>query len=232
MTIKEDRHKVRISFKHGNPISLNLKGCGNLYIQPYKDYFFENAPIQFINYLSQLRRLGVTYKLTSDKKGCFMTVDLSGYNSNDPKEVLTRLRSNRVNNPPKISRNTSVEYKEDQDETPSLIPNDTFQSELNEISLDKVKEAIETAKENANSQLTPDDLNDDSILSPDTNTEVTNEVTEPVETNSEIKVTKEEVESMSKGDLINLAQSISIPNVSELWTKKELRSAIIDKLAL
>ena len=94
------------------------------------------------------------------------------------------------------------------------------------------KEAIETAKENANSQLTPDDLNDDSILSPDTNTEVTNEITEPAETNSEIKVTKEEVESMSKGDLINLAQSISIPDVSELWTKKELRSVIIDKLAL
>lgn len=226
MNVREDRHKVRISFKHGNPISLNLKGCGNLYIQPYRDYFFENAPIQFINYLSQLRRLGVTYRLTSDKKGCFMTVDLTAYNSNDPREMLTKLRSNKIVNPPKITRPSSINYKsdvvEEKIEDEHLVSQD---SDIKEITLDKVKEAIENAQ---NENATINKPESESVISDEEKvTELTTDT--PKE---KLEVTKEEIETMSKSNLIDLAKSLNIQDASELWTKKELRSAILDKLSL
>ena len=64
--MKEDKYSVRLFFSHGNSIVLQLKGCGSLTIKPGHDYFFENAPMKFINYLAQLRRLGVTYKITQE----------------------------------------------------------------------------------------------------------------------------------------------------------------------
>ena len=94
----EKTYNIRISFNHGNDITLDLKGCGLLHIKPGKDYYFINAPIEFTNYLAQLRRLGITYKMTPDRKGCFQTIDLTMYNKNDAREILKNLRKANIIN--------------------------------------------------------------------------------------------------------------------------------------
>lgn len=237
--MKADSYKVRVTFKHGNAMSLDLKGCGSIYIEPNKDYFFENAPMQFINYLAQLRRLGVTYRLTNDKKGCYMTIDLSGYQTNEPKTILGQLRSNLVSNPPKITRYATVKDSDvDTSTVPDLIPNGTFPEEIKEIELSDeiiLNENEQVLGSSNTLSLTPDDLDDDSTLVKDDTTkdDVTVSSNEPVTEQKEqvVKVTDEELSAMNKTKLIELAKSLGVENASEIWTKKELRSAITDKLA-
>lgn len=216
--MKADSHKVRVKFDHGNAMSLDLKGCGSIYIEPNKEYFFENAPMQFINYLAQLRRLGITYRLTNDKKGCYMTIDLTGYQTNEPKTILGNLRSNLVSNPPKITRHKPVKDDNvDASTVPDLIPQGTFKEEIKEVTLfNSITETPTTVPTEVVSEETTD-----------TTVEVNKEqVQEP-----EIKVTIEEVESMGKPKLLELAKSLGIAEVSEIWTKRELRKVITEKLS-
>ena len=218
---KVDSHQVRVKFVHGNAISLDLRGCGSIYLEPNREYFFENAPMAFINYLVQLRRVGITYRLTSDKKGCYMTLDLTGYLTNEPKTILGQLRSNLVQQPAKITRHTGIKDKAvDESVAEDLIPEGTFKEEINTIEIDTSVIKDET----------PVSAPVDVTVSTNIEVPVTTEINEPEK--EEIKITAEEVDALNKTKLIELANSLNIPNVSEIWTKKELRTAIKEKLAL
>ena len=92
--MNEPLYNVRLHFNFVNPLTLELKGCGNLYITPGKDYFFINAPMNFINYLVQLKDLGVTYELTDNKRGCYQEIDLLYYNVTDPRYIMANIRKN------------------------------------------------------------------------------------------------------------------------------------------
>lgn len=217
---KVDSHQVRVKFVHGNAISLDLRGCGSIYLEPNREYFFENAPMAFINYLAQLRRVGITYRLTNDKKGCYMTLDLTGYLTNEPKTILGQLRSNLVHQPAKITRHVGIKDRAvDESTAEDLIPEGTFKEELNVTEIDT-------------------SVIDEIPVTPEVKPEVTTniETTELTEENEpkkeEITITAEEVDALNKTKLIELANSLEIPNVSEIWTKKELRTAIKEKLAL
>lgn len=234
--MKADSHKVRVTFQHGNAMSLDLKGCGSIYIEPYKEYFFENAPMQFINYLAQLRRLGVTYRLTNDKKGCYMTIDLTGYQTNEPKTILGQLRSNLVSQPPKITRPTpSRDVELDESTVEDLIPRNAFPEDIKEITLpENIVPPIEESSTDITNQLTEDDLEDASDI-----TSTQEKVEEPIKVEStqekveEVSepITEELLVTMNKSKLIETAKSLGLTDVSEIWTKKELRVAILDKLA-
>lgn len=212
---KVDNYKVRIKFEHGNAMSLDLKGCGSIYIEPHKDYFFENAPMQFINYLAQLRRLGVTYRLTDDKKGCYMTIDLSGYQTNEPKTVLGKLRSNLVQSDTQIVRyNTVKDSDVDESTVEDLIPAGTFKNETEEITLKGIDMLSET---------TPEEITEVE--------EVTEENNEPEEAEPKIEIlSNSKLEELNKTKLIDYAHSLGLEEVSDLMTKKEIREAIKSKI--
>lgn len=220
---KVDSHQVRVKFVHGNAISLDLRGCGSIYLEPNREYFFENAPMAFINYLTQLRRVGITYRLTNDKKGCYMTLDLTGYLTNEPKTILGQLRSNLVQQPPRIVRHKGIKDRAVDDSTvEDLIPKGTFTEEINTIEID-TSSIVDESKETITEPIKENE-------STDIETTLTTEGNEPKK--EEIKITAEEVDTLNKTKLIELATSLEIPNVSEIWTKKELRTAIKEKLAL
>ena len=233
--MKADSHKVRVKFQHGNAMSLDLKGCGSIYIEPNKEYFFENAPMQFINYLAQLRRLGITYRLTNDKKGCYMTIDLSGYQTNEPKTILGQLRSNLVSQPPKITRHATLRDSEvDESTVEDLIPEGTFSEEIKEVTIpEALTPSVETSNTDITNQLTKEDLEDDSIVTPEAPVVEDDKKSETPEVKEETKepITEEQLEGMNKTKLIETAKSLGLDEVSEIWTKKELRSAILKKLA-
>lgn len=213
---KSDSYKVRIKFNHGNAMSLDLKGCGSIYIEPNKDYFFENAPMQFINYLAQLRRLGITYRLTDDKKGCYMTIDLSGYQTNEPKTILGKLRSNLVqSDKPIIRYNSTKDSNVDESVAEDLIPAGTFKDEVEEITLKNI-DLVPKVEEPVQEESKPEEVTDES---------------EPESTEPQIEVlSKSQLEELNKTKLIDYAKSLGLEEVSDLMTKKDIREAIQSKL--
>lgn len=231
---KVDSHKVRVSFNHGNAMSLDLKGCGSIYIEPNKEYFFENAPMMFINYLAQLRRLGVTYKLTDNKKGCYMTIDLTGYQTNEPKTILGNLRSNLVQTNITINRPSPVKDSDNEDyKVEDLIPKGTFAEDIQEIVIPDVKESTTDISTDLKESelLTEDDLNDLPIVN-DSTTEPTTPEVEETEVKEESKeevvyLSESKLLDLNKADLLEYARSIDTPEVSDINTKKEIREAII-----
>ena len=42
--------------------------------------------------------MGVTYKITNDRKGCYQTVDLTAYRVNDARSILSTIRKANVIN--------------------------------------------------------------------------------------------------------------------------------------
>jgi len=217
---KETTYNVRVKFEHGNPLSLDLKGCGNLYILPNKEYFFEYAPMQFINYIKQLRRLGITYRLTDDKKGCYMTINMSHYLDTIAQRVMGEVRANLSVNPPIITKEPreekkSKKEKELEKEIPDLIPKNAFDDgKIKEVKLSDIPIIKEQPKEEV-PEITP---------------EV--EITEPEITEPEVAEEQKEVEKVdpstitNKAQLIEYAHSVGLSEVSDLWTKKEIRAAI------
>lgn len=222
--MKEETYTLRVKTDLENAISIDLKGCGQLYIEPRKEYFFENAPIQFIEYVASLKVLNVSYKLTKDKKGCYKTIDLTNYNLGNPLLAAMNFRGGYT---PQINTIPTVpvyETKGDRnDDIPDLIPADTFSGEPNELNIDiKTTEVPE-------GQMSIDDFTDgedEGIKPEDTTTQDTPEQ-EPVQDDVPVeKLSDAELEDMSKANLIEYAHSIGLDKVSDILTKKEIRVEI------
>ena len=202
-------YNVRVHFIHGNAITLDLKGCGSLYIKPYKDYYFINSPINFINYLAQLKRMGITYEITDNKRGCYQEIDLSHYNFTDPRYIISNLR--KINVLPDADTFKPAEVEEDKSIV--LSSDDNIKVETVEV-----EEAI----------IPPVEINAEPVEEP--TDEVSEEITEEVEeTNEELPVyTEKELSAMSKNKLLEIATKLGIDSVSDINTKKEIREAILD----
>lgn len=206
MTKNDKTYGVRISVDLGNAITLELKGAGRAHIIPNKDYYFENAPIEFINYITQLRKLGLTYKITPDKKGCFQTYDLKNYTA--VPNLLFR-GGTIIPVSPVEEKNTHVIAK----------PEDTIKVDIpvviENIPEDKpeVKEENKTEDKDEPKQEVEDK---------------TEEIPEVKENTEEPKVyTEDELMYYSKKELLAVASEKNLP-MSEINTKKEIRQAILD----
>lgn len=215
------KYNVRITFINGNGITLDCKGCGQIWLEPNHDYFFENSPIKFINYLAQLRRVGITYKITEDKRGCYQTFDLSRYESGNPRNIISKLRSSRpISN--KVEKTPVVEEHEEST-TPEITDEPPVTTEAPR-GAPEVPEVVETPEVN-----TPDN---EELLDDQTNNELTQEdgTTEnnDLETTEEKPVSEEQVDldSLSKKDLIEYAHSLGLTEISDIYTKKEIKEAI------
>lgn len=214
----DPKYNVRITFINGNGITLDCKGCGQIWLEPNHDYFFENSPIKFINYLAQLRRVGITYKITEDKRGCYQTFDLSRYESGSPRNIISQLRSSRpVSN--KVEESPVVEEHEEST-TPEVTEETPVNNEVTK-GAPEVPEVVETPEVNTpdNKELPTDQTGEEVTQSEDEVTEETNDA-EPVE---EEPV---DVDSLNKKDLIEYAHSLGLTEISDIYTKKEIKEAI------
>lgn len=237
---KEDKlYGVRISFDFGNPITLELKGAGRVQIIPRKDYFFENAPIEFINYLAQLKGFGVSYRITTDKKGCFNTLDLKNYNQTPRIDVLRNYRA-----PSKLkdliveTKEESKEVKATEEDIIKVSPVKVEEPKVEKLPTDQTgKEITQELKESSedetiniegttiedtdNVETTVDTLETEPELEP---------IAEPEDEPQEgIHVyTEDELKDLTKKDLLAIAADLDLP-VSDINTKKEIRAAILNK---
>lgn len=220
----DPKYNVRITFINGNGITLDCKGCGQIWLEPNHDYFFENSPIKFINYLAQLRRVGVTYKITEDKRGCYQTFDLSRYESGSPRNIISQLRSSRpVSN--KVEVTPVVEEQEES--TTEEVTDETPVNDEVTKGAPEVPEVVGTPDVNTpdtNEELPTDQTGEEVTQSED---EVTEETNEP-ETTDEEPVEEEpvDIDSLNKKELIEYAHSLGLTEISDIYTKKEIKEAI------
>ena len=227
----EKTYGVRISFNHGNDINLDLKGCGLLNIRPGKDYYFINAPIEFTTYLAQLRRLGITYKITNDKKGCYQTIDLTAYFKNDAREILKNFRkTNIINEDNYLNEETKKAKKINKHEEKKVVLSSDDLIKTKEVIVEEPKELglpEETKNEEVNNYITQvQSGNTDNSI--EVTSDVQIEEVKEEETVEEPKIySEEELNKMSKNALLEVARSYNIEEVSEINTKKEIREAIL-----
>ena len=208
----EDRvYNVRVSFVHGNAITLDLKGCGSLYIKPYKDYFFTNCPINFINYLTQLRRMGITYTMTDNKKGCYQEIDLSHYNLTDPRYIIANLRKANIKDvePVKV---------EEPKEEPTIVLSSDDNIEVDPVVV-KMAEDIKEAQEEIIEEPVEEIIEE---------TEESIEEVESEEVEELVTYTESQLTKMGKTDLLDIAAKLGLDNISDINTKKEIREAILE----
>lgn len=211
--MKEATYNVRVTFVHGNGITLDCRGCGQIYLKPNKDYFFENAPLKFINYLAQLKRLGITYKITADKRGCYQTFNLLQYTSADPFSAVRRIRSNKVAstlNKKVQNKSVNTEVKPQEDKLQDFLDSKA-QENIEEVEppLDSTEETEVTISQ------TPEDstevtTTEETTVTSETNTELTEDDTETPDT------------TWTKKELINYAHTHGLTQVDEAYTKKEI----------
>lgn len=227
----EKTYGVRISFNHGNDINLDLKGCGLLNIRPGKDYYFINAPIEFTTYLAQLRRLGITYKITNDKKGCYQTIDLTAYFKNDAREILKNFRkTNIINEDNYLNEETKKAKKINKHEEKKVVLSSDDLIKTKEVIVEEPKELglpEETKNEEVNNYITQvQSGNTDNSI--EVTSDIQIEEVKEEETVEEPKIySEEELNKMSKNALLEVARSYNIEEVSEINTKKEIREAIL-----
>lgn len=213
--MNEPLYNVRMHFNFVNPLTIELKGCGNLYITPGKDYFFINAPMNFINYLVQLKDLGVTYELTNNKKGCYQEIDLLYYNVTDPRYIMANIRKNlKPEEPEKKPK------EEKREEIKVVLSSDDGITVEKEPVVD-IKEPIAISKEPPVVEEIP------------TEPETTPVVEEPNETegsvNEETPVvyTAEQLNKLGKPKLLEIVSDLGIAGLSDINTKRELKDAIL-----
>lgn len=214
-------YNVRVSFHNGNPITLELKACGNLYIIPGREYYFENAPINFINYLAQLSRCGISYQITPNKRGCYYTMDLTGYNNGDPRYTISRLR--KLENPteekkkPEVNNNEKGIVLSSDDFAPrdNKVQESKAEAELNQMIADDLKEATES---------TPDvEMSAEVVVE---EKEETTEVKEE-ETTEQKVYTEAELNRAGKPKLLEISAALGL-DYSDIDTKKTIRDAILE----
>lgn len=218
--MKEDKYNVRISFDHGNEIRLDLKGSGRVHIKPGYDYFFENAPMQFINYLVQLRRLGVTYKITSDKRGCYQTFNLASYFSNDPYHKLGAVRKEKQVTLSEFTR----KEKEEQEEVEVIDTTEGSEEDIVDGTITIDESELVPLKETTEE---PEAENEEVATEPEKE-EGVEDTPEEEEIPEESAVEEEpvDIESLSKPDLLAYARKLEVEGVEDYWTKKEIKEAI------
>lgn len=227
----EKTYGVRISFNHGNDINLDLKGCGLLNIRPSKDYYFINAPIEFTTYLAQLRRLGITYKITNDKKGCYQTIDLTSYFKNDAREILKNFRkTNIINEDNYLNEETKKAKKVNKHEEKKVVLSSDDLIKTKEVIVEEPKELglpEETKNEEVNNYITQvQSGNTDNSIEVTSDVQI-EEVKDEVKDEEPKIYSEEELNKMSKSALLEIAYSYNIEEVSEINTKKEIREAIL-----
>lgn len=213
----EDRtYNVRISTeKIVNPFDLDLRGCGQLHIVPGREYFFENAPINFINYVVQLAMMNITYRLTDDKNGCYYTVDLTDYNKMDPNYIMSKIRKMEnpiIKEPVKKEKPSKVVLSSD-----DLVPRE-------DIKIDEAEKEL--------NNLIAKDLAKEETPIPETIPEIVeenNEVIEEIKAEDLPKYTDSELSKLGKVKLLEIASLLGLENISDINTKKEIREAIIAK---
>ena len=105
--MNEDKYNVRVHCNGVNPFDIDLRGYGSFYVKPGNDYYFTNAPMSFINYLVQLKNLGITYEITNNNKGCLYETDITLYRSADPRYVMAGLRK-QIKKEEKVEENRTV----------------------------------------------------------------------------------------------------------------------------
>ena len=208
--MKEDR-KFNIRFSSGltNPWDFDLRGAGHLYVQPGKEYFLENCPKSLLDVvISYVGAMNVTYQLTDNKKGCFQTINCINYDINDPRSLLGRLRTNRIeeSEPEVVTEPEVVEEVTEPEVTEESVVEEVTEPEVVEEATEP--EVVEEATE-----------------------EVVEEVPEDIVEDATPEVSKEEIEGMSKPQLEELAESLGIES-GQTKTKKKLKAEIIEKLGL
>lgn len=245
--MKEDKYSVRLFFSHGNSIVLQLKGCGSLTIKPGHDYFFENAPMKFINYLAQLRRLGVTYKITQDKRGCYQTVNLAGYFSNDRARQLNSLREKTPVDFTQVGKNLDkIKEKPEQEvviDSTKGDPIDSVVSTIKQEDLITLGGEIPESSETHESVENKDGIKQEDVISEDVETPEPSETPESTENkddldNGEGNVDDVEVDRTpidldnqpTKAVLLERARALGIVEVEDSWVKKDISLAINKKL--
>ena len=207
----EDRvYNVRIHFNHGNAMNLDLKGCGTLYIKPGKDYYFINAPINFINYLAQLKRCGVTYEITENKRGCYQEIDLSIYNINDPRYLVSLFRKD-------ISQKKVKEVKEPEPRHVVLSSDEGLTIYKGDVSTTVEKDLIVAPPTIPPMEINIDPTNDNEVPKSE---EVKEEDNNKIYTDSELQ-------KFGKVKLLEIANNLGLENISDINTKKEIREAIL-----
>lgn len=230
----KETYSVRAKHDLFNSLQLNLQGCGMLYMEPNKDYFFENAPIEFIDYLGKMSDMNITYRITKDKRGCYRTIDLSCYNKTNPLFAMQNFRgaftnvSNKVEDeqpieePPKTEPPVvDLEKNKDDSNIPNLFEGDSTPNKVEEITVSDIP-VIE-------GQMSIDDITDEGVQLPegDPNDSVTG--TDPEENAAESKVEIVDPETITaKAELIEYAHKLGLDKISDINTKKEIRKAIKD----
>lgn len=204
---------VRISFNHGNAINIELKGCGQKYIKPGKDYYFEEAPIGFINYLVQLKRVGVTYKITSNKKGCYETINLHDYDKFNSRNIMGKLRK-----PIEIPKEEVIEETKSQ----ILTQNDIINVE--EPTEKPQETTTESPKENESEQDSKEQVEIPENSEEENHEENTEEKVEEPEIK---KYSEKELSKMSQDELLEISNSLGL-ELTKINTKKEIRTAILE----
>jgi len=220
MSNEEKYYGVRISFDFGNPITIELKGAGRAYIIPGKDYFFENAPIEFINYLAQLKGFGVSYKITTDKKGCYNTFDLKKYNVTPRVDLLRNYRM-----PSTLEKPEEPEVVEPVKEV-KVTQEDIVKIESVPVE-PEVKDTLPVDQpENTTEEILPEPIKEEPEVNTELPTDQTGEeITQVVE--EPHVYTEEELKSFTKSELLAIASDLNL-EVSDINTKKEIREAILN----
>lgn len=213
----EDKlYGIRISFNFGNPITLELKGAGRGYIIPGKDYFFDHAPIEFINYLAQLKSCGVSYKITTDKKGCFNTFDLKNYNNSPRVNVLRNYRM-----PSKLEKIETEPTEEDK--AIVATPEEIVKVEPVPVEVPQPEEDVPTEPEVVEEPI--EDLPEEQTGEEETFDEE-DLVIDEAEVEEPHIYTEAELKNLSKSALLAIAEELGL-EVSDINTKKEIREAIL-----
>jgi hypothetical protein len=215
----DKRYGVRVStFKIINPFTIELRGCGQLYVEPGREYYFENAPINFINYVAQLAAMNISYQITPNKKGCFYTIDLTDYFKNDPTYIMSKIRrrENPIIKEPEVKKPEPGKVVLSSDD---IAPREDKSSE--EIALDNM-----IAEDLKKSQEQPV-ITSDVVVEPiqENTPEVVEETEESDE--SEPKVyTEDQLSKFSKAMLLEISNDYGL-DCSDINTKKEIREAIL-----
>lgn len=209
-------YNVRVHFDYVNPLTLELKGCGFLYITPGKDYFFINSPMNFINYLVQLKDLGITYEITNNKKGCYQEVDLLYYNVTDPRYIMAKIRKDLKPEPEEVKKENKRE------EMKVVLSSDDGITVEKEPVVD-IKEPIAISEEPPVVEEIPTEPETTPVVEEPNETE--GSVTE--EENVPVVYTAEKLNKLGKPKLLEIVSELGLENLSDINTKKELKDAIL-----
>ena len=215
----DKRYSVRVStFKAINPFTIDLRGCGQLYIVPRREYFFINAPINFINYIAQLATMHISYRLTTDSNGCYYTVDLMDYFKNDPTYIMGKIRRHEspIIKEPEVKKepeSTVVIASDDFVPRDEKVADGTAEAELDKMIAEDLQKEQEVEITEPVAEVKPE--------------EPVEEVIEE-NTSEEPKVyTEAELSRLGKVKLLEISASLGL-DYSDINTKKEIRDGILE----